>query len=387
MDAKQLFRSVSEKMCTDFQIAAHFVHKGTRGTARENSLRDFLAKGRLPAKYALGSGEVVGHVRDVSRQCDIVVYDAMKGLSLHYDEHNRIYPIDSVYGIIEVKSGLSKSELMDSLNKIKIFKEMTLGGAISEPFVNGFTIVKPRPKPFGIVFAYSLDGNSLESLRENLKEWESKNPPSVWPNYICVLGVGCIYHQSGFESCLSSETLTEQSYPLDLKYEGDSLFKFYCALHDMCSRMTLGPVELERYFDPGVRIGKFSVFGRAAEVQLVQDGSDHPVPARLKESSLERIVTWCSNTEKLKYSEILKKRFGALPVGVTENSPGMNTMMYLYNPDNFPGIDELRKNPPNDENMPSDHYSTLLNVFDLVIDGVPYVLAAASLGPSEWDTF
>ncbi|MFH5255696.1 DUF6602 domain-containing protein, partial [Burkholderia semiarida] len=72
MDAKKLFRSVSEKMCTDFKIAAHFVHKGTRGTARENSLRDFLAKGRLPAKYALGSGEVVGHVRDVSRQCDIV---------------------------------------------------------------------------------------------------------------------------------------------------------------------------------------------------------------------------------------------------------------------------------------------------------------------------
>ncbi|MFH5255980.1 hypothetical protein ACGTRS_32585, partial [Burkholderia semiarida] len=59
--------------------------------------------------------------------------------------------------------------------------------------------------------------------------------------------------------------------------------------------------------------------------------------------------------------------------GVTESSPGMSAMMYLYNPDNFPGIDAWRENPPSDENMPADHNSTLLNVFDLVIDGVPYV--------------
>jgi hypothetical protein len=65
----------------------------------------------------------------------------------------------------------------------------------------------------------------------------------------------------------------------------------------------------------------------------------------------------------------------------------MNSLVYLYNPDNFPGIDDLRANPPTDENGPADHWSTLLNVLELVIDGVPYVLAAASLPPPEWDTF
>jgi hypothetical protein len=59
MDAKMLFRLVSEKMRTDFQAASQFVHKGTRGTARENTLREFLAKGRLPAKYGLGSGATI----------------------------------------------------------------------------------------------------------------------------------------------------------------------------------------------------------------------------------------------------------------------------------------------------------------------------------------
>ncbi|WP_176058266.1 DUF6602 domain-containing protein [Paraburkholderia sp. BCC1876] len=386
MDAKKLFRSVSEKMRNDFEQAAHFAHKGTRGTARENTLRDFLAKGRLPAKYGLGAGEVVGHVRDVSRQCDIIVYDSIHGLSLHYDEINQIYPIDSVYGIIEVKSGLSKTELIDSLEKIKAFKEISLGGAIAEPLAHGYVIARPRPKPFGVVFAYALSGNSLDSLWENLNEWEEKNSPEFWPNYICVLGVGCIYHQSGFDSCIDSEAISDKSMTTSIKYENDSLFKFYCALHDLCSRMKLGPVELERYFDPGIKIGRFSVFGRVTEAKLMMDDK-RLVSARLKESTLEKIVDWCSKTEKIKYSEILKKRFGALPGGVDENSTQMNTLVYLYNPDNLPGIDELRANPPTDGNGPKDHFSTLLNVFDIVIDRVPYILAANSLPPSEWDTF
>lgn len=146
----------------------------------------------------------------------------------------------------------------------------------------------------------------------------------------------------------------------------------------MCSRMKLGPVELERYFYPGVKIGRFSVFGRITEAQVSLEGKP-PIPARLKEATLEKIVTWCAKTKKIRHSDLLKKRFGKLPVGVTEDSAGMNTLLYLYNPDNFPGIDELQVNPPTEENMPSDHFSTLLNVLDVAIDGDLYALAMGSL--------
>jgi len=384
MDAKQLFRLVSEKMRSDFELAAQFVHKGTRGTARENTLRDFLAKGRLPARYGLGAGEVVGLVRDVSRQCDIVVYDSMYGLSLHYDEDNQIYPIDSVYGIIEVKSGLSKTELLDSLEKIKVFKEMAVGGAIVDPMGGGFTMVRSRPRPFGVVFAYSLGGNSIDSLYENLQEWESQNSPTTWPNYICILNEGCIHHQHLFETCLDSEAIKNKSIPVPLKYGNDSLFKFYCALHDMCSHMKLGPIELERYFSPGVKIGRFSVFGRITEVQVAFDGKS-PIPACLKESTLEKIVAWCAKTEKIRHSDLLKKQFGQLPLGVTENSTGMNALLFLYNPDNFPGLDELQANPPAKEITPTDHFSTLLNIMDVTIDGDLYALATGSLNAADWE--
>lgn len=382
MDAKELFRKVSGKMRSDFELAAQFSHKGTRGAAREETLRQFF-KGRLPAKYALGAGEVVGHVSDVSRQCDIILYDAQYGLALKYDDQNQIYPIDSVYGVIEVKSALSKAELRDSLDKIKTFKEMSPGGAIKEFLGGGYTLVRPRPKPFGIVFAYTLGGNSLDSLRSNLREWEAENPSSVWPNYVCVLGEGCIQHQRKMETCIDSEAITGDSFPIGLRFEEDSLFKFYCALHDMCSRMRLGPVELDRYFEPGLQIGRFRIFGRLTQAQLVRDGVN--VPARLKESTLEKIVAWCAKTEKITYSELLKKQLGSLPVGLTGDEPNMKNLVYLYNPDGFPGMDELRANPGALESEAFNPQATLLNVFDLVIDDAQYVLAAGSISECDWD--
>ncbi len=179
-------------MRADFEATAQINHAGSKGASRENILRSFLAEGRLPAKYGLGSGEVVGRVRDTSKQCDVVVYDKLNGVTLLYDESSQVFPVDCVYGIIEVKSTLSKAELLDALEKIKTLKEMA-------PDHSGLTIVgnsliQCRARPFGVVFAYGLADNSLDSLLDNLREWEKETPNTFWPNYICVLETGVIYH-------------------------------------------------------------------------------------------------------------------------------------------------------------------------------------------------
>ena len=51
-------------MRTDFDVSAQIKHSGSKGTVRENILRDFLAEGRLPTKYGLGSGQIDGRVSD-----------------------------------------------------------------------------------------------------------------------------------------------------------------------------------------------------------------------------------------------------------------------------------------------------------------------------------
>src|SRR5580704_8539314 len=133
MDTRQLFQKISDRMRADFEASAQITHSGSKGTVRENALRKFLEV-RLPAKYALGAGEIVGRVRNAtSRQCDLIVYDRQNGVTLLYDEDIQVFPIDCVYGIVEVKSALSKAEFLDALEKIKVLKMMTPGGPVSLP--------------------------------------------------------------------------------------------------------------------------------------------------------------------------------------------------------------------------------------------------------------
>ena len=265
MDTRQLFQKISERMRADFDASAQITHSGSKGTVRENALRKFLEV-RLPAKYALGAGEIVGPVRNAtSRQCDLIVYDRQDGVTLLYDEDIQVFPIDCVYGIVEVKSSLSKAEFLDALEKIKVLKTMTPGGPVSLPVAGGYSLVQARPRPFGMIFAYNLGSNSLESLVENLREWETNTPAEFWPNYVCVLGVGVIFHQgsASLEHCIDSAKITAETWPMYISYGKDSLFQFYSALHDVGARMQLGPVELRHYYDPAVQIGKHVVYGKA----------------------------------------------------------------------------------------------------------------------------
>jgi hypothetical protein len=315
MNTRTLFQKISQKMRADFEASAQIAHAGSKGTVRENALRAFLAEGRLPAKYGLGAGEVVGRVRDTSRQCDVVVYDKLNGVTLLYDDWVQVYPIDCVYGIIEVKSALSKAAFLDALEKISAFKSMAPGGMVSQPLGGGLTMFHARPRPFGAVFAYGLGGNSLESLANNLREWEANNPPELWPNYVCVLEVGVIYQQGKpFETCHDSDKITAETWPMYIQYGEDSLFQFYCVLHDMCAHMQLGPVELHHCYDPPLKIGNYVVYGRGMEGHPIKDGQPGKL-ARISEAAIDRVVTWCSTQPRLTYGEVLVKRFGSLSLG------------------------------------------------------------------------
>ena len=78
------------------------------------------------------------------------------------DESIQVFPIEGVYGIIEVKSELSKEKLYEGLEVIKRLKLMApKGRAIS--FTPMGSVLIDSPIPFGIIFAYELKDNSLES--------------------------------------------------------------------------------------------------------------------------------------------------------------------------------------------------------------------------------
>ncbi len=259
MDLKKIFRGISSKLENDFKISSEINHNGSKGTYRENALKYFLNSGRLPKRYGIGSGEIIGHTRDVSKQCDLILYDQFDSVSLLYDENIQVYPIESIYGVIEVKSSLSKKELFKALDNIKSIKSLTADNHIKQS--SGFsTTYSPREKPFGMIFAYSLENNSLQSLVENVKQWEKDNIQENSTNLIVVLNEGIIYHHDEYlKSLYSSKNLKNAKYVSYLSYTNDTLFHFYSILLNLCTNMRVGGINLENYFKPSEQIGNYIV--------------------------------------------------------------------------------------------------------------------------------
>jgi hypothetical protein len=381
MDTKKLFQRISQRIRADFNASGEIGHSGSKGTVREHFLCDFLRE-RLPQRYGIGSGEIVARTRNTSsRQCDVIVYDKLNGVVLYSSDNVQVYPVDCVYGIIEVKSALSKAELLDALEKIRVLKEMAPRG-LAQATGPGFISAYHRPQPFGMVFAYGLAANSLDSLLENLKEWEAQNPPTVWPNYICVLETGVIEHTARvFERCIGSDQITAISWPHSTPYGEDSLFQFYMALHDVCARMHLGIVELRHYYDPPLRIGRFVVTGRGMEGTSARPESAGQ-RMQLREATIERIVNWCASRGKMPYAEVIKLRLGQIPTGM-EDMPLMKGNVYFYNPGNLPGLQELKIRAADGGGVEAMSPNLALAI-ELLIDNEVYVIAPLQ-GPDDYE--
>ena len=99
-------------------------------------LRDYL-----PPKIGIGTGFIAsgGDAPRQSPQCDIVLYDALNNAPLYRSDAWSIYPIEMVYGVIEVKTTLSKRELKDAFEKCTKIRAMTTkpDGTANKIYVSG----------------------------------------------------------------------------------------------------------------------------------------------------------------------------------------------------------------------------------------------------------
>jgi len=336
MDTKKVFRKISSKLLDDFEISGEINHNVSKGTHRENALKEFLQKGRLPMKYGIGSGEIIGRATNVSKQSDLIIYDQLNGFSLIYDEQTQVYPIECVAGVVEVKSTLTKTELLKSLENIKSVKSLAPNETTSMSIAGMVKMGYKRPTPFGAVFAYSLGKNSLDSLVKNLSKWEQGNPRELWPNVIAVLNEGLIFHYGdGLRAVFSNEEILKSQFPSSIQYKNDTLFKFYAALLDLCAGTNLGPVELERYFDGSEQIGEHIVSNH--DQMTRNDGSEQVY--KMNEKFIKKIVKHCSSKGAIKHRDFFIKRFGVVPDGMTEEY--LNSDVYFYNPKKLKGIHEV----------------------------------------------
>lgn len=190
MTPGELLRAAGVQLLAEFQeIRQCNPHAGDLGTEAEEILKKFLAD-RLPKRFGIESGIVIGQKGIISRQTDLIIYDAMNSPIYRVGKKTQIVPRDNVAVVVEVKSKLSKDQLVDAAEKIASVKCMPVRPhsgmdqpVAKSPMVNFSTL--------GVVFAYDAY-TSLETLAENLKEINELRHSREWIDFVIVLNMGTI---------------------------------------------------------------------------------------------------------------------------------------------------------------------------------------------------
>jgi len=180
-------------MLADFEASGVAKHRGSKGTVREAQLlRNYLRKYLPRNVIAEHSGEVVAANGAVSGQCDIVIVDP--STPPFWDEEDyRIVPAECLYGVIEVKSSLTRSELRKSWELIAGVKKLPKTAYYPDRQGRTRTIYGsewPYVPTVGMVFAY--DGISLDRLCDEFARLADQYPPENRPDSVWVLTKGFI---------------------------------------------------------------------------------------------------------------------------------------------------------------------------------------------------
>src|SRR4030042_2832060 len=115
------FRSVYNKLEADALLFnRRLPHEGLKGSENEQALADIL-RDFLPSRYGVEvNALVIDRDGAVSRQCDIVIYD-----DVQFPKYFRkVYPIETVYAVIEVKTELSKQQVDSALQNEAALREL-----------------------------------------------------------------------------------------------------------------------------------------------------------------------------------------------------------------------------------------------------------------------
>lgn len=136
-------------------------HAGMVGSENELALSALL-RDFLPPRFGIETGGIVIDKHGLeSKQCDIVIYDSGK-----YPKYFRkVFPVEVVYSVIEVKTELSKTEATDALDNLKSVQMLDF-----RPALTPYWITKTREEgfraspPFCMIFSYRSSAKQFETF-------------------------------------------------------------------------------------------------------------------------------------------------------------------------------------------------------------------------------
>lgn len=153
-------------------------HKPSAGSNREGKVAEFL-ENYLPKKYAIGSGLVLSKDGEFSNQADVLVTDHMCNFPLFNDMREKIWLVESVFALIEVKTQFTPTTLKDSLEKCRRFK--TLPRNFSSDFGR-------QSITDSLFIMWSFEGPSPEKIKVHIEKELKQIPIAEQPDFIIIPG-------------------------------------------------------------------------------------------------------------------------------------------------------------------------------------------------------
>ncbi|KAI9881953.1 MAG: 3-deoxy-7-phosphoheptulonate synthase [Watsoniomyces obsoletus] len=187
---KELLQAASKLLMQEFEeLRASNPHAGERGTEAEERLKAFLTQ-RIPKRFGVESGFVIGSAGEMSSQTDVIIYDAMNSPLYRAGNRSYIIPRDNAAAAIEVKSKLNKEELRDAATKLAKLKSIKSNpiSSLDRPVTFSGLILS---KPFTCVFAFD-SYTSLDALAENLVEINREIDSRLWLDMVVVMSKGTL---------------------------------------------------------------------------------------------------------------------------------------------------------------------------------------------------
>ena len=171
-----LFQTSAESITLALKGARDaFDHAGVKGDAAEESVRSFL-RSRLPASVGMTRGQVVDSHGAMSRQVDVILYDAMRTPMLFEspEQGHHLVPVEGVLAAIEVKAHLTKPLLESIVENCRSVKSLQKQAYLGPP-QRKYNIYEQEWDDFPIyytVFAFEADNLYAEPLNDLMRDLE-----------------------------------------------------------------------------------------------------------------------------------------------------------------------------------------------------------------------
>ncbi len=134
---------------------------GLVGSENEKALAELL-QSFLPPRFGVeNSGIVIDRHGGESRQCDIIIFD-----NANFPSYLRkVFPIELVYGVIEVKTNLTASEAKSAIDNLESVARLDF-----RPDLTSYWTTRSKEEgiqaepPFGMIFGYRSQAKAFETF-------------------------------------------------------------------------------------------------------------------------------------------------------------------------------------------------------------------------------